>query len=316
MIRGLVLALFVAFADAGVAPTVSLKVNHDKILGGPSTDKVSGDLSVESTVTDNIAVGANLGVNASPTLRSLVARISERIAGRDVKANLKLDLEASNKPITGTIDLGSAGNTYITAAVNTGNPGYHFVDSVTLTTEGSQGWKVAPTIHLDDSCKIDLVASAKLSSDVSAQFNVDKQGKGHASVDYTLDSDTTLGVAASDGLGDMTWSLSRRLGSSDSIKVTGARAKPKNVDVTYTRQMGTKALTASVSQFEKVDLQLTGGGDWSATASMPLTNPGACDLSLGKKLSLSNLKDMGLGPIKFGSTAPAPAAPAAAAPAE
>mmetsp|Transcript_29161 Transcript_29161/g.65284 ORF Transcript_29161/g.65284 Transcript_29161/m.65284 type:complete len:309 (+) Transcript_29161:105-1031(+) len=307
--RGLVLALFLAYANAGA--NVNLNVNHGSILSGPSADRLSGDVSVgldkatvsltsggdvsvESVVSDKLSVGVKMGVSAKPMLRSLAAKITDSIAGHKMKMDLTLDLSNgidnfAKPPITGTIDAGVIGDASVTAAVNTGNPGWQVVDSLTLTTT-SGDWTLSPKIHLDDGCKIDLSASARLSDDLVGKFSVDKAGVGHAALDYNLDADTTVGVTTSGGLEDVEVKVTRKMGA-DTLTAVASRDTSKSVDLTWVHAMGDQTLTAAVSQLSKVDLTLA-AGDWNAKASMPLSDPSAVDIGFGKKLALDSLPGM------------------------
>lgn len=312
MFKNLALVLLVAWsASADRMPTLKFNLNHNKIGNNPSPENILGECQLESQVSDKFSLGATLaiGAEADTPIRNIFTRVSERVAGQAVNADLELGLSPDARHVSGEIEFGKegGGGTLYTATVNSnhrgsGGPlnwGVPFVEKLRLKSSGP-GWTVAPSIHTND-FKVDLEAESKLGDATTCRFAVDGDGGAQVQLDCDLDSDTTLTLESATGLSDVKMSLKRRMGESDTFTPT-LRAASKDFSLDWRHEFSSgRSLTTTFHQGHKtLDMELKGqsDSDWTAKVSAPFNAPKDLDVSFGRKLSARSLTDLSFGSLR------------------
>jgi hypothetical protein len=269
-------------------PTVDLTMKSGRI-GKPSLESVSGEIAVQSQVTEKVQVGAALGLGESgkERVRNVFVTVTETVWGRAVKVGASTDVTGQN--VKGTVELGagSAGGPTYKAKLSSAHP--NVLETVSMTTKG-KGWKLTPTIHTKG-FEVDLDAETELGPATAAVWSVKHSGKGTVDVFHDINSATKLQVGASSNLADLDVSVARKLGALDTLKPS-VDLKRRTVALDWVHKLGSTLLTTSIDQGSKcVAVGLSGeeSGDWSAKVSAPWANLADADVSLGRKIDLGRI---------------------------
>jgi len=267
--------------DAGVSnPSVSINVGHSKIGSGLRMDSVSGDFKIESQISDDFSVGANVDTSSSP-LKSVFAKFTTKFGGGDVNSDLTLDM--TDNSISGDITYSDGDNT-LKAAVDSNSR--DVVNSVEYSRSGA-GWSFKPTFNLGGS-NIALDASCDYSADTSLSVSVGASGDSTLSVDHKLDSSTGVNVQmAGTNINSAVVEVTREIDSANSVKPRFDVAS-KKLTASWVRKLGNgRTLNVAVDPKKSVDIQMAGSSaeDWAASVSAPWGNFDDADVSVGRKFN-------------------------------
>lgn len=247
---------------------------------------------MESQLTDSMNLGATLAIagGSEVPVKNVFARVTETVAGTKMSLFGSADLEDGG--ITGDVQFGE-GDTTWTAKLDSGaKGGIPLVKSVKLNRQGA-GWRVSPTIHAKD-FQVDLEAAASLGDSTDAVISVKANGGANIEISHSIDSDTSLKVTSSDGLGDVVVGLSRKLSGTDSVNPSFDVAS-KTLTLDWVRKLGgDRSLTTTLHQGDKtvkVALSNDDAGGMTLSASAPWSSPRDVDVSLGRSFSMSALGD-------------------------
>jgi len=279
-IRALIAALALGTASAVSAPSVNAAVKVNKVGSGVSASSVKGDFEIESKVSDNLSVGANVDTGDSP-LKSVFARLSNKAGNGNVGADLTMGLDGNK--VTGDLKYSEGDNEW-KASVNSGND--KLVDRVKYTKSG-KGWKFAPTFHLKEK-NVDLEASADYSADTNVAVKVAANGEGKVKVKHTVDADTALTFEGTGtDVNALTVEASRKVDASNTIKPK-FEVGSKHLSVGWKHALeGGKSVTVNVNPEKSVGLDFEGADDedWKAGVSAPWGDFKDADVSVGKKFA-------------------------------
>lgn len=278
----LALALGAASADRDFRPTARVQIGHNNVGSGLSADGLTGEMTLESEVSDELKVGVEVDradAGAGNPIKSVFAKLSQKMGGGDVDADLSVSL--GDNQISGDVTYARDGNT-IVASVNSGSD--NVVDKVELTNGRFKG-----TYHTNDR-NMDLEASADLDSDTSLLVSM-SQGKGTADVEinHQLDSDTDVQVnmrPGSDGLGASV-EVTRRLDGDNTVKPK-FDISSKKLTCAWVRKLdNSRTATVSVDPDNSVDIELesSDSSDWNGKVSAPWGNPGDADISVSRQFN-------------------------------
>jgi len=299
----LVLALaLIAGTNAG---TVSMSLGHKQMGSGLKLDSVTGDFNIESQVTDDISISANVDNSDSPlksvsanfkvsddlsvganvdngsSLKSVFAKFATKFGGGDVNSDLTLDM--TDNSISGDITYSEGGNT-LKAAVDSNSA--DLVNSVEYSRSGA-GWSFKPTFNLQDK-SVALDASCDYSADTSLSVSVGASGDSTLTVDHKLDSSTGVNVQMSGAdINSAVVEVTREIDSANSVKPRFDVAS-KKLTASWVRKLDNgRTLNVAVDPENSVGLEVEGSGaeDWTASVSAPWGDFGNADVSVGRKFN-------------------------------
>ena len=267
--------------DAGVSnPSVSINLGHSKMGSGLKMDSMSGDFKIESQVSDDFSVGANVDTSSSP-LKSVFAKFATKFGGGDVNSDLTLDM--TDNSISGDITYSDGDNT-LKAAVDSNSA--DLVNSVEYSRSGA-GWSFKPTFNLQDK-SVALDASCDYSADTSLSVSVGASGDSTLTVDHKLDSSTGVNVQMTGAdVSSAVVEVSREIDSANSVKPRFDLAS-KKLTASWVRKLDSgRTLNVAVDPENSVGLEVEGSGaeDWTASVSAPWGDFSNADVSVGRKFN-------------------------------
>jgi len=286
-LRAVILALAFATASAGAGgrdfrPTASVSVGHRNIGSGLSADAIQGEIQLESEVSDELKVGLNYDheqANSGNPIKSVFARLSQKMAGGDVDADLEMNM--GDNQLAGDVTYNRNGN-QVVAHVNSGNS--NVVERVELTRDGFKG-----TYHTD-SQNVDLQAQVDLDSDTNMLVKM-SQGDNAASVEvnHHLDADTDVQVNLNPGADNMgaNVEVTRRLDADNTVKPR-FDMNSKKLTCAWVRKLDAgRTATVNVDPDNSFDLEVESNNkaDWSGKISAPWGNPGDADIKFSRQFS-------------------------------
>lgn len=281
--RAVILALALGVTSArDFRPTAAVSVGHKSIGSGLSAGGISGEVSLESEVSDELRVGLNYDheqANSGNPIKSVFARMSQKMAGGDMNADLTMNMGDNN--LEGDVTYNRDGNTLV-ARVN--SKGDNVVESVELSRGGFKG-----TYHTS-SRNMDLEATADLDAETNLLVKM-SQGDGSADVEinHHFDKDTEVRVnmqPGTDNLGAMV-EVSRKLDGDNTVKPR-FDLNNKRLTCAWVRNLdGGRTATVNVDPDNSFDVELASDNnqDWAGKISAPWGNPGDADVKVSRQFS-------------------------------
>lgn len=277
--RAFVLSLALGTASAASAPSVDFGIKAKNVGKGFGTNSISADATVESQVSDNLSVGANVGSGDSP-LKSVFAKISQKFNGGTAGADLTMGVGGDNS-VSGDVSYTEGGNKWV-AGVSSASG----VDTVKYTKSGA-GFSFSPTFRLGDK-NMDLQASADYSADTNVDVKVGHDGAGALKVKHRLDADTALTFKGTGtDVNAVSVEASRCLDADNTIKPKFDLGS-KHLSVGWTRKVDAgRSVTLNVDPENSVGLDFEGAGDedWKASVTTPWGDFKDADVSFGRKFN-------------------------------
>ena len=242
-------------------------------------DPLCGDFKIESKVSDDYTVGANVDLHGNP-LKSVFAKITTQVCGYSVDSDLTMDM--SSNEISGDVTY-SEGDHMVKELLASST-----LDSVVYSRSGP-GWVFKPSFNVRDN-NIALDASYDCSAETSVVVSVGAPGHSTFTVNHVLDSTTSVKVGM-DGTGASStrFEVSHLLDSVDTVKPRYDMAS-KQLSLGWVRKLANgRTLDVDVDPGKAVGIVVTGNGeeDWVATASAPWGQLGGVpDVSISRKFNL------------------------------
>lgn len=270
----LILALALgAGAASNFNPNVDLSIS--KGLGsGLNGDSFKGAASIESKLSEDMSVGAQLDRDASNGLKGLFAKLSHSMGDGRVVADVNLALE--DNAVRGDVSY-SEGDNELVASIDSNDE--NFVKSLKFS-RSADGWAFRPRFNMADQ-SVDLEAEASISKDSTLRVNLEG-GSSEVELKYRADDSTRLTVNNKDSL---SIEVERDIDGDNTVRPS-FNMNDKHFQLSWIRRLGSgRTLTATVDPDNSVDLELEGSGDddWSAKLSAPWSNPKDMDVSFGRK---------------------------------
>jgi len=276
------LALGVASANRDFRPTASVSVGHRNIGSGLSADGLTGDVRLESDVSDELKVGLEYDheqANSGNPIKSVFARLSQKMGGGDVDADLHVSM--GDNQLSGDVTYSSNGNE-IVAHVNSNAD--NVVERVQLSRGAFKG-----TYHTD-SRNIDLEANADLDDDTNILIKM-SQGDSSAQLEVNrhLDADTDVRVNMEPGADNLGASVevTRRLDNENTVKPR-FDINSKRLTCAWVRKLNAgRTATVNIDPDNSVDIEVESDNkaDWSGKISAPWGNPGDADIKVSRQFS-------------------------------
>lgn len=277
-IRTIVLALAAVVASANNAPSVSMNLKHAKMGSGMNVNSVEGDFKVESRISDDLTLGANLNNGDSP-LKSVFGRFNQKFGNGQVGADLSMNM--GDNTIAGEVTYSEDGNKLV-FDVNSGSS--DMVNSVSYSRSGA-GWSFNPTFNLKDK-NMDLEASADYSTDTNIHVGIKSDGASSLEVNHKLDADTSVNLKGSGAdINNMAVEVSRKLDGTNTMKPRFDMAS-KHLTLSWIRKLDAgRTLTVDVDPDNSMNFELEGANDedWSASVKAPWGNFHDADVAFGRK---------------------------------
>jgi hypothetical protein len=276
------LALGVASANRDFRPTASVSVGHRNIGSGLSADGITGDLQLESEVSDELKVGLEYDheqANSGNPIKSVFARLSQKMAGGDVDADLQLSM--GDNQLAGDVTYNRNGN-QVVAHVNSNAD--NVVERVELTRGAFKG-----TYHTD-SRNMDLEANADLDDDTNLLVKMSQgDSSAHLEINHHLDADTDVQVNMQPGADNLGASVevTRRLDADNTVKPR-FDINSKRLTCAWVRKLDAgRTATVNVDPDNSVDIEVASDNkaDWSGKISAPWGNPGDADVKVSRQFS-------------------------------
>jgi len=279
-VRALIAALALGSAAAVGAPSVNAGVKVSKVGSGVSASSVKGNFEVESKVSDNLSVGANLDSGDSP-LKSVFAKISNNVGNGNVGADLTLETDGNK--VSGDVKYSEGDNEW-KASVNAGSD--KIVEKVKYTKSG-KGWKFAPTFHLGAN-NMDLEGEADYSADTNIGVKVAADGSGKLKVKHRVDADTGLTFEGTGtDINAASVEVQRKIDASNTVKPK-FNIGDKHFSVGWVRKVADdRTVTLNVNPEKSVGVEVEGASDedWKFGVEAPWGDFKDADLSVGKKFN-------------------------------
>lgn len=269
----LVLALALGVgAASNFKPSVDFSLSKD-LGSGLSVDSLKGAVSVESQLSEDVSVGAQLDRDAANGLKGLFAKLSHSMGGGRVNADLNVGLE--DNAVRGELGY-EEGDNKLVADVDTNQE--NVVRSLRFSRQGD-GWAFRPRFNLADG-SVDLEAEAQVTDEANLRVNLEG-GSSEVELKYSVDDSTRLTFNNKENL---RIEVERDIDGDNTVRPS-FNVNDKHFQLSWVRRLGDeRTLTATVDPENSVDLELDGGDeDWSAKVSAPWSNPKDMDVSFGRK---------------------------------
>lgn len=278
-VKSLLLALAISCgANArDFSPSVNLNVHHDKLGGGVKVDNIRGDVSIESSINDDLTIGADLEHGADSPIKSIFARVNQKFGSGNLNADLSVGL--SDNSVSGDVTY-SEGDNQVVARVSSKED--DFVESVKFTRKGD-GWTFRPTFNVKDR-NFDLEAESDINDKTQLNMKVSQGGDAEMNVNYRMDGSTN--VRLSTDVQNTKVEVERSLDDNNTLRPKFDLGN-KHLTCAWVHKLNSdRTLTATVDPENSVDLELESSADnWSAKVSAPWSSPRDADVSFGKKFS-------------------------------
>jgi hypothetical protein len=279
--------LALTFAAAGAArPSAIVNLKAADLGSGLNADAIQGDVEISSELSDDVTVGLNYDKGDSSGIRSVFAKIKNRMGDGDVNADLSLD--TSSNDITGDVTYENGENKLV-AQVNSASDG--LVESVELTrtsTSGGLSSRFSPKYVMADS-SVSLEAEADLDKDTSLLVKLADGGNvADVEVNHKLDDKTDIKIEAQLQGGDAQLEVSRQLNEDDSIRPR-IDLNSRHATCSWVRKLPrSRTATVNVDPDDSISFEIEAdedSSDWNIKMSAPLNNVGNPDITMSRKVN-------------------------------
>lgn len=284
MFRTVIIALALGLASAGnLSPSATVNLKSAQLGSKNIADGIEADVTLESQVSDELQVGLNYDHGANSNIRSVFAKISQKLGAGNLDADLEMSM--GSNAITGQIDYANGDNSMV---ANVNSAANQVVESVEFTRKqlvNGLNSVFKPTFHVEDK-RVSLEASADLDADTNLLVKL-SQGASSADIEVNkqLDEKTAVKLEAQLTEGAAQVEVNRQLDSQNSIRPR-FDLNNKHLTCSWVRKLAnSRTATLTVDPDSRVDLELDGDSDnaWSLRASAPLDAMSNPDVEFGRK---------------------------------
>jgi len=272
------LALGVASANRDFRPTARVQLGHKNIGSGLSADGLSTDVQLESEMSDDLRVGLNVDRDSGNGIRSIFAKISQKIGGGDVDADLSMDM--GSNAIQGEVTYNRDQNKVV-AQVNSASD--NVVESVELTNGNFKGRYNMATQQCNGEMRMDLDADTNMLVKLSQNEDTELE------INHKLNSDTDVQVSMQPGADNMgaTVEVTRRLNADDTV-TPKFDLNSKRLTCAWVRKLDAgRTATVNVDPDNSVEIELESenNNDWSGKISAPWNSPSDADITVSRQFN-------------------------------